>query len=568
MTIQNTKPDESERERQLDAIIAEYYCSVEKGVAPNQEHFISRHLDFQQELKEFFADLGMFAHSERSVVESPTEVQTITDSMSQRRSLAAGAVIRHFAGYEILEEIGRGGMGVVYKAHQLSPDRLVALKLLRLGRFATEIDVQRFAAEVDAIAKLEHPNIVSIYEIGSHHGEHFFTMQLVQGSRFDEYLASDQCDRLEALDIFLKICDAVAHCHDHGIIHRDLKPSNILLDEKRTAKLSDFGLAKHLEKETDLTRTGDLLGTPGFMAPEQADGSTPTAIDRRADVYSLGAILYKILTGHSPIDLAEVNLAGAIQRIRSNEIVAPRSIDRWIPRDLETICMKCLDVRPAHRYQNARELAEEMRRYADREPIAARPISRAKRLLRWSRQQPGLAVTWLSVPVLYLYHLAVLYLLDDVNLPEGREEWFNKVATVVVLVWVIGAYGFQKLLLSTRGARWPLFGWVTMEVALLTYLLSTGWAAKSPLVVMYPVLVAASVLRFQPVLVAYVTFLCVVAYSFLVWRALVDDIPGGSVEVTTTCVPLGLSILCVGLIQYFAMRRTRTALDLALDRRA
>jgi hypothetical protein len=303
------------------------------------------------------------------------------------------------------------------------------------------------------------------------------------------------------------------------------------------------------------------------MAPEQADGSTPTAIDRRADVYSLGAILYKILTGQPPIDVAEANLAGAIQRIRSNEIIAPRSIDRWIPRDLETICMKCLDVRATHRYQDARELAEELRRYADREPIAARPISRSRRLLRWSRQQPGLAVTWLSVTVFYMYHLALIYLLNGADLPKDREEWFRKVATAVVLVWMFGAYGFQKLLFSTRGARWPLFGWVTMEVALLTYLLSTGWAAKSPLVFMYPVLVAASVLRFQPVLVAYVTFLCVVAYSFQVWRALVEDIPGGSLVVTTTCVPLGISILCVGLIQYFALRRSRTAMELVLDQR-
>jgi serine/threonine-protein kinase len=565
--MRNAEQAESERERQLDAIIGEYYCSVEKGEPPDQGQFIAQFPNFQQELSEFFADLAIFRHSGCSDSDNPGLELTIIDTTSQWQNPADGAVVHNFGAYEILDRLGCGGMGVVYKAHQLSPDRIVALKMLRVGRYATDIDVQRFVAEVDAIAKLEHPNIVSIYESGSHHGEHFYTMQLVQGSRFDEYLASEQCDRSDALEIFSQVCDAVAHCHDHGIIHRDLKPSNILLDEKRTAKLTDFGLAKHLEKESDLTRTGDCMGTPGFMAPEQADGSTPTAIDRRADVYSLGAILYKILTGHSPIDVAEVNLAGAIQRIRSNEIIAPRSIDRWIPRDLETICMKCLDVCPTKRYQNARELAEELRRYADREPIAARPISCARRLLRWSRQQPGLAVTWLSVTVFYLYHLTLLYLTDDVNLPKVREEWFNKVATVVALVWVMGAYGFQKLLFSTRGARWPLFGWATMEVALLTYLLSTGWAGKSPLVVMYPVLVAVSVLRFQPVLVSYRTFLCVVAYSFQVWRAVVDDLPGGAIDVGKTCVPLGLSILCVGLIQYFALRRTRTAMELALDRR-
>ncbi len=416
---QGSEQGEGARERQLDAVIAEYYRLSDTGEMADQHEFIQRNPDFASELKDFFSDARLLQHHDPS---DPTENRpgpTIGMGTSPRAQPAAGSGMRNFGDYEILEKLGVGGMGVVYKAHQHSPDRTVALKMLRVGRFATEIDVQRFAAEVDAIAKLEHPNIVSIYEIGSHNGEHFFTMQLVQGSRFDEYLASDQCDRLEALDIFSQVCDAVAHCHDHGIIHRDLKPSNILLDEKRTAKLTDFGLAKHLEKETNLTCTGDLVGTPGFMAPEQADGSTPTAIDRRADVYSLGAILYKILTGHPPIDVAEVNLAGAIQRIRSNEIIAPRSIDRWIPRDLETICLKCLDVRPTHRYQNAREVAEELRRYADREPITARPLSRSRRLLRWSRQQPGLAVTWLAVTVFYLYHLALLYLLDG---PETEKS--------------------------------------------------------------------------------------------------------------------------------------------------
>jgi len=277
--MQKTEQGESERERQLNAIIAKYDRSAEKGEAPDQGQFIARYPDFQRELLEFFADLGMFQHSGHSDREDPALEPTIIDNTSQRKNPDAGDVEQYFGAYEILEELGRGGMGVVYRAHQLSPDRIVALKMLRVGRFATEIDVQRFAAEVDAIAKLEHPNIVSIYEIGSHHGEHFFTVQLVQGSRFDEYLASDQCSCLEALDIFSQVCDAVAHCHDHGIIHRDLKPSNILLDEKRTAKLTDFGLAKHLEKDSNLTRTGDLVGTPGFMAPEQADGSTPTAID-------------------------------------------------------------------------------------------------------------------------------------------------------------------------------------------------------------------------------------------------------------------------------------------------
>ena len=501
----------------------------------------------------------MLRHDTPEDAEDPME-ETIAIGPTDRS-------VRFVEGYEILGEIGRGGMGVVYKAHQKNPDRIVALKMIRVGRFASDIDVQRFAAEVDAIAKLEYPHIVSIYEIGSHHGEHFFTMQLVEGSRFDTYLASDECNRLEALEIFTQVCDAVAYCHNHGIVHRDLKPSNVLLDEKRRPQLTDFGLAKHLEKEKNLTRTGDLMGTPGFMAPEQADGSPQAMIDARADVYSLGAILYKILTGKPPIDVAEVNLAGAIQRVRGNDIINPKLIDRWIPRDLETICMKCLDARPEERYQNAGELADELRRYADREPIAARPISTVRRILRWSRQQPGLAVTWIAVTIFYAYHLACVYLLGYYNLAVREHLRFHLAATVVAVVWVIGAYSFQRLLVWTSGSRWPLFGWVTMEVALLTLLLSTGLAATSALVLMYFVLVAASVLRFQPVLVAYVTLLCVAAYLFQVWLVSLDDDLDGSVDASVEfCIPFVLCLLCVGLIQYFALRRSRAAIELMSER--
>lgn len=471
-------------------------------------------------------------------------------------------------GYELLQEIGRGGMGIVYRAHQLSPDRTVALKMIRAGRFASETDVQRFTSEAYAIARLEHPNIVTIYDFGSYNGENFFTMQLVEGSTFDGFLASHECERQEALSIFLQVCEAVAHCHEHGIIHRDLKPSNILLDKKRAPKLTDFGLAKHLEKDTDLTRTGDLMGTAGFMAPEQANGSSQAVIDARADVYALGAILYKMLTGKTPIDLFEVNLAGAIQRVRSNEIIAPRLIKRWIPFDLETVCMKCLNTCPEHRYQNARELAEELRRYVDGEPIKAKPLSRLRRVFRWSRQQPGLAVTWLALLTFYLYHLADVYFLNaDVN-PNESEGWrFHQIATAVVIIWSIGAYCFQKLLVWSRGALWPLFGWVTMELALLTLLLLEGAGANSALVLMYPVLVAASVLRAQTMLVAYVTALGGLAYIFHIWRAAKGDTSEGAVEVSIRfCVPLGLSILCIGLIQYYALRRSRTLLELTSRR--
>ena len=496
--------------------------------------------------------------------------QSVYDVETAAPQVGTDDAVRRVEGYEILEEIGRGGMGIVYKAHQLSPDRIVALKMIRAGRFATSADVRRFAIEIDAIAKLEHEHIVPIYEIGSHHGEHFFTMQFIEGTRFDEYLSSNDFDRQDALEILVQVCDAVAFCHDRGIIHRDLKPSNVLLDERGSPKLTDFGLAKHLENESNLTRSGELMGTPGYMAPEQASPSAEDIIDAHADVYSLGAILYKILVGKPPIDVEDVPMLGAIERVCTSEIIAPKLIDRWIPRDLDTICMKCLDSQPQKRYANAGELASELRRFRDREPIEARPISRTRRLLRWSRQQPGLAVTWLMVTLFYLYHLWCVYgSTKYYDLTIDRDRRFHGVATAVTIVWLLGAYCFQKLLVRTRGAHWPLFGWGTMEVALLTVLLSTGNAAKSSLSVIYFILAAASVLRFQPILVAYVTSLCLAAYAFQVWltRNGLPHMPGESGKVTVTqWAPMGLGILSIGVIQYFALRRSRAVIELVSDR--
>ena len=470
-------------------------------------------------------------------------------------------VTRCIAGYEQLKEIGRGGMGVVYSAHQLSPTRVVALKMIRFAQLASKLDIQRFNSEIDSIAKLSHPYIVPIYEIGSYRGEPFFTMPFIEGIDFGEYLASSEFSRKKAMEILIQVCEAVAYCHDRGIIHRDLKPSNILLDKDRVPKLADFGLAKHLEKNSQLTQTGDLMGTPGYVAPEQFDVSLRVSTDARCDVYSLGAILYRILTGQLPIDLADLNLANAIVRIRSNDVVSPRLVVRGIARDLETICMKCLDARPENRYANAGEVAEELRRFADGEPISAMPLSGTRRLLRWSRQQPGLAVSWLVLSTFYVYHLLCYWF--DVTGTRGQFHW---IATGAVVVWAVGSYVFQKLLVRTSGASWPLFSWVTMEVALLTVVIASG-SPNTSLVSLYVVLVAASVLRFRTLLVGYMTMLCLLAYVFHVWRTVAADVASNITVDLTRWIPLGLAILSTGIIQYFALRRSQNAVELLASRR-
>ena len=506
--------------------------------------------------------------------EHPRLIQSLQDmlrhdaftelSVTQAFSASAqndGDETRCIAGYERLKEIGRGGMGVVYAAHQLSPTRVVALKMIRFAQLASKLDIQRFNSEMDAIAKLSHPYIVPIYEIGSYRGEPFFTMPYIEGIDFGEYLVSAEFTRQKAMEIFIQVCEAVAYCHQRGIIHRDLKPSNILLDKDRVPKLADFGLAKHLEKNSQLTQTGDLMGTPGYVAPEQFDISSRVSTDARSDVYSLGAILYRILTGKLPIDLADVTLANAIVRIRSNDVVSPRLVVRGIARDLETICMKCLEARPENRYANAGEVVEELRRFADGEPISARPLSITHRLLRWSRQQPGLAVTWLVLSAFYVYHLLCYWF--DVTGTRGQFHW---IATGAVAACAVGSYCFQKLLVRTSGASWPLFSWVTMEVALLTIVTASG-SPDTSLVSLYVVLVAASVLRFRTLLVGYMTILCLLAYAFHVWRTVAADVANDHATDLTRWIPLGLAILSTGIIQYLALRRSQNAFELLASRR-
>ncbi len=457
-------------------------------------------------------------------------------------------------GYELLEELGRGGMGVVYKARQRQFDRIVALKMIRLGQFASTAEIQRFVKEAEAIARLQHPGIVPVYEFGSHHGEHFFTMEYVAGERFDRYLQSAEHPLSDLLEIFHEVCEAVAYCHHRGILHRDLKPSNILLDERGTAKVADFGLAKYLGSESELTQTGEVMGTPGYMAPELAEGDR-ASIAATVDVYALGAILYHLLTGRPPISFDSTNLFGALQLVKEHDLKPPHELNRRVPRDLETICLKCLELRPADRYPTARELADDLLRYLMSEPIQARPLTLPRRIARWARQQPTLAVTWLSLTAFYSYHLLFHYFLR----PGETTVRFHRVATLVFLVWATGGAFFQRWMRRAPLSPLPVYGWATLEVVAITAFLFETDGAMSPLSVVYLLLVAASVLRARTGLVLYVTALCVVTYLIHVQRTLrssvIPDTP------TTLWVPFAISLIIVGMIQYFSLRRSVSVLS-------
>jgi tetratricopeptide (TPR) repeat protein len=294
--------------------------------------------------------------------------------------------------YGVLKSLGSGGMGVVFLARQARPHRLVALKMILAGRPGRE-RLARFRSEVELIARLRHPHVVQVYEAGEHDGRPYYAMELVEGGSLAEQLAAAPLPAPAAARLVQTLARAVQHAHDKGVVHRDLKPSNVLLTDDGTPKITDFGLAKQLEGEAEVcpgaprTESGVILGTPGYMAPEQAaDGRE---VGPAADVYALGAILYECLTGRPPFKAATV--LETLEQVRSQEPVPIVRLQPRTPRDLQTICLKCLEKGPARRYASAAELADDLGRFLDGKPIEARPVSLYERLLRCVRHHPALA---------------------------------------------------------------------------------------------------------------------------------------------------------------------------------
>jgi serine/threonine protein kinase len=289
---------------------------------------------------------------------------------------------RDFGSYELLEEIARGGMGVVFKARQKNLDRIVALKMILEGKLANEVEIDRFRIEAQAAAHLEHPGIVQVYDHGVVDGRHYFAMAFVAGESLADRIESLPLSEDHAARLLLKVAEAMDYAHQRGIIHRDLKPANILIDESGNPKITDFGLAKRPSRHSGLTIDGQLLGTPSFMSPEQASGRGD--ITKATDVYALGAILFASLTGRPPFEGATI--VETITKVIDQEPPRMRQTsNRPISEDLETICLKCLEKDPLDRYESAKHLADELKRFLNGEPILARPLSGLEKLWRWRR---------------------------------------------------------------------------------------------------------------------------------------------------------------------------------------
>jgi serine/threonine-protein kinase len=449
-----TIPDD-DRQRRLEEAMAEYLIAADAGQRPEAEAFLARHPDLCAELAVFLADLAALAGlvepllpaaappEPRATPElvatpplsaetteggstttdpgatislaSPTGTETTahpqaTAAFGERPhdaeasvALPGGTRVRYFGDYELIRELGRGGMGVVYKARQISLNRPVALKMIKSAALASDDELRRFQNEAEAVAKLDHPHIVPLLEVGNYEGQRYFTMKLIGGTSLDKKLADYVANPRAAAELLKKAAEAVHHAHQRGILHRDLKPANVLLDEQGEPFVTDFGLAKRVAGDSELTHSGAILGTPAYMAPEQASGRRG-AVTTASDVYGLGAILYALLSGRAPF--GGESAAEILDQVRDRASEPPSKHNRRVPRDLEIICLKCLAKEPRSRYDSAKSLVDDLNRWLRGMPIAARPAPPWEKAIKWARRRPEVAALVLALTMVAMAGLS------------------------------------------------------------------------------------------------------------------------------------------------------------------
>src|SRR5947208_855186 len=332
--------------------------------------------------------LGLLAN-EIDEARNASRAPRLAGSGAPKMKSPTARMLGDFGDYGLVEEIGRGGQGVVYRARQKSLNRTVALKVIGLGHWATEAHLKRFRREAEAAASLEHPCIVPIHEVGERDGSCYFSMKFIEGGQLDAVATREAMPIRRAAQLIAKVARIVHYAHEHHILHRDIKPGNILLDGKGEPHLTDFGLARLVETESTVTRTMEVLGTPSYMAPEQAVGNN-AAVSSATDVYGVGAVLYQLLTGQTPF--AGGTTYETIKLLLDTEPRQPRLLNPKIDRDLSTICFKCLEKDPKRRYSSALALTEDLERWLKHEPILARYTGILTRGKKWVRRNPSSAL--------------------------------------------------------------------------------------------------------------------------------------------------------------------------------
>lgn len=397
-----TSQEPNESGLQVDRLFAEYLEGLDRGDLFDRNLFLQKHAACADELQSLIEvnEILVGLRDEAGKSQQDSSQTASFDENANRNAPGTGSRLQFLGDYELLEEIARGGMGVIYKARQFSLGRIVAIKMIRCGDLATAEDIQRFRNEAEAVANLHHRNIVAIHEVGEHEGQYYFSMNFIEGGSLAQLVRENPLPVQEAVAIVQQAAEAVQYAHERGVLHRDIKPSNILIDKNGDVLITDFGLAKRVNIDSNLTQTGQILGTPSYMPPEQAMG-IQALMGPACDVYALGAVLYELLTARPPF--AAATPIETIQQVLDQESVSPRLLNGVIPRDLETICLKCLEKSPSQRYRTPLELAEELKRFSQGVPIVARPLGRIARCWRWCRRNPVAAVLFTGAAVLLIF---------------------------------------------------------------------------------------------------------------------------------------------------------------------